>query len=50
VISADSPYQKMSRKIALYTTLITPLTKYVLVVMPIANAVEERFHVTKKGS
>ena len=47
-VTLNLPAGKMSTKIAVYTTLITPLTKYELVVTPIANAVEERFHVTKK--
>ena len=47
-VTLNLPARKISTKIAVYTTLINPLTKYVLVVTPIANALEERFHVIKK--
>ena len=47
-VTLNLPAGKMSTKIAVYTTLITPLTKYELVVTPIANVVEEWFHVMKK--
>lgn len=46
-VTLNLPAGKMSSKIAIYTTVITPLTKYALVVMPIANFVEERFQVSK---
>ena len=47
-VTLNLPIGKISTKIAVYTTLINPLTKYALVVTPIANALEERFHVIKK--
>ena len=47
-VTLNLPARKLSTKIAVYTTLINPLTKYALVEMPIANALEEWFHVINK--
>ncbi|XP_064971455.1 amino acid transporter AVT1I-like isoform X2 [Musa acuminata AAA Group] len=38
---------KLSSKIAICTTLITPFVKYALLVTPIARAIEDRLHVSK---
>ncbi|TVU19391.1 hypothetical protein EJB05_35537 [Eragrostis curvula] len=40
-ITLNLPSGKVSSKIAIYTTLVNPLTKYALVVAPIAEAVED---------
>ncbi|KAJ6801256.1 vacuolar amino acid transporter 1-like [Iris pallida] len=46
-VTLNLPVGKLSSKIAIYTTLITPLTKYALVLTPIANSIEDRFHLSK---
>ncbi|KAI3429161.1 Aa_trans domain-containing protein [Psidium guajava] len=40
-VTLNLPIRKMSSQIAIYTTLINPLTKYAIVVNPIATALEE---------
>ncbi|XP_060211746.1 amino acid transporter AVT1I-like [Lycium barbarum] len=40
-ITLNLPTGKISSKIAIYTTLINPLTKYALVVSPIVTAIED---------
>ncbi|XP_060213426.1 amino acid transporter AVT1I-like [Lycium barbarum] len=40
-ITLNLPTEKISSKIAIYTTLINPLTKYALIVSPIATAIED---------
>ncbi|XP_030450746.1 amino acid transporter AVT1I-like isoform X1 [Syzygium oleosum] len=40
-VTLNLPVRKMSSKIAIYTTLINPLTKYALIINPIATALEE---------
>ncbi|KAJ0975323.1 hypothetical protein J5N97_017288 [Dioscorea zingiberensis] len=44
-ITLNLPERKLSSKIAIYITLINPFTKYALVIMPIANAIEDSFQV-----
>ncbi|KAF3674700.1 zinc finger family protein [Capsicum annuum] len=41
-ITLNLPKGKISSKIAIYTTLINPITKYALVVSPIATAIEDK--------
>ncbi|KAL6838789.1 hypothetical protein ACP4OV_031503 [Aristida adscensionis] len=40
-VTLNLPSGKASSKVAIYTTLVNPLTKYALVVAPIADAVED---------
>ncbi|KAK7251894.1 hypothetical protein RIF29_35494 [Crotalaria pallida] len=39
-ITLNLPSKKISTKIAIYTTLINPFTKYAVIITPIANAIE----------
>ncbi|XP_058194130.1 amino acid transporter AVT1I-like [Rhododendron vialii] len=40
-ITLNLPTQNMSSKIAIYTTLINPITKYAIILSPIATAIED---------
>lgn len=40
-ITLNLPIIKISSKVAIYTTLINPLTKYTVIISPIATALEE---------
>lgn len=44
-ITLSLPLCKVSSKIAIYTTLLNPFTKYALLITPIANAIEDRFQI-----
>ncbi|KAF3320094.1 vacuolar amino acid transporter 1-like isoform X1 [Carex littledalei] len=46
-ITLNLPNGKWSTNIAIYTTLMNPLMKYALIVMPISNAIEEWFQFSK---
>nr|CAB3486831.1 unnamed protein product [Digitaria exilis] len=46
-VTLNLPSGKVSSKIAIYTTLVNPLTKYALVVTPIAEAIEGALGVRK---
>ncbi|CAN6234770.1 unnamed protein product [Urochloa humidicola] len=46
-VTLNLPSGKASSKVAIYTTLVNPLTKYALVVAPIAEAVEAALGVGK---
>lgn len=48
-VTLNLPIKKISTKIAIYTTLINPFTKYAVIVTPIANAIEDTllFHKSK---
>ncbi|CAL5067281.1 unnamed protein product [Urochloa decumbens] len=46
-ITLNLPAGKASSKVAIYTTLVNPLTKYALVIAPIAEAVEAALGVGK---
>uniref|UniRef100_A0A1D1XF63 Vacuolar amino acid transporter 1 n=1 Tax=Anthurium amnicola TaxID=1678845 RepID=A0A1D1XF63_9ARAE len=46
-ITLNLPTQIISSKLAIYTTLVNPLTKYALLVTPIASAIEECFVASK---
>jgi len=41
-VTLNLPTSQVSSKIAIYTTLVGPIAKYALLVMPIANAIESR--------
>ncbi|ERM94386.1 hypothetical protein AMTR_s00010p00251810 [Amborella trichopoda] len=49
-VTLNLPNGKLSSKIAIYTTLINPFTKYALVVTPIASAIEDALPSTKSSS
>ncbi|KAA8523441.1 hypothetical protein F0562_009864 [Nyssa sinensis] len=40
LITLNLPTEEISSKVALYTTLVIPVTRYALVVSPVANAIE----------
>ncbi|KAB1994205.1 hypothetical protein ES319_D13G084000v1 [Gossypium barbadense] len=40
-VTLNLPIKKMTTKIAIYTTLINPLTKYAIITTPITTAIEE---------
>ncbi|KAK6129230.1 hypothetical protein DH2020_037060 [Rehmannia glutinosa] len=42
-ITLSLPTHKISSKVAIYTTLVNPITKYALMVTPIVSALETRF-------
>ncbi|KAL6861296.1 hypothetical protein ACP4OV_016996 [Aristida adscensionis] len=44
-VTLNLPRGKLSSKIAIYTTLVNPLTKYALLLVPIADAVEDGLRV-----
>ncbi|KAF5745449.1 vacuolar amino acid transporter 1-like [Tripterygium wilfordii] len=42
-VTLNLPIRRISTKIAIYTTLINPLTKYAIIITPIATAIEDTF-------
>lgn len=42
-VTLNLPIRKITTSIAIYTTLISPLTKYAVIITPIATAIEEKF-------
>ncbi|XP_058092103.1 amino acid transporter AVT1J-like [Magnolia sinica] len=44
-VTLNLPIGKISSKIAIYTTLINPLAKYALIITPVTEAIEDRFHI-----
>ncbi|KAK3036623.1 hypothetical protein RJ639_030192 [Escallonia herrerae] len=42
-ITLDLPTNKISSKVAIFTTLVNPIAKYALMVTPIVNSIENRF-------
>ncbi|XP_027099462.1 amino acid transporter AVT1I [Coffea arabica] len=42
-VTLNLPTAKISSKIAIYTTLINPITKYAIIIAPIATAAEDAF-------
>lgn len=42
-ITLNLPIGSISSKVAIYTTLVNPISKYALMVIPIVNAIETRF-------
>ncbi|KAK8546981.1 hypothetical protein V6N13_099726 [Hibiscus sabdariffa] len=51
-VTLNLPIKKLSTKIAIYTTLINPLTKYAIIITPIVTAIEENavFHKSRSRS
>lgn len=47
-ITLNLPRDKISTKIAIYTTVINPFTKYAVVVTPIINAIEDKWRLCKR--
>ncbi|XP_058083501.1 amino acid transporter AVT1J-like [Magnolia sinica] len=47
-VTLNLPVGKIGSKIAIYTTLINPFTKYALMVTPIAGAIEDQLHINNK--
>ncbi|XP_047321067.1 amino acid transporter AVT1I-like [Impatiens glandulifera] len=47
-VTLNLPSQLMSSKIAIYTTLVGPITKYALVICPIATAIEDMFPFSRR--
>ena len=46
-VTLNLPVRKISAKIAIYTTLVSPLTKYALLTAPIFKAIEDKFRLSK---
>ncbi|KAM6571015.1 hypothetical protein CsatA_015095 [Cannabis sativa] len=46
-VTLNLPIRKISSQIAIYTALINPLTKYAVIVTPIATAIEEKYSFQK---
>ncbi|GLT36181.1 hypothetical protein SLA2020_105750 [Shorea laevis] len=50
-ITLDLPIQKLSARVAIYTTLVNPIAKYALMVTPLVNAIKSWFpYACKKNS
>lgn len=49
-VTLNLPEGKISSKLAIYTTLINPFSKYALMVTPLATAVEEKLLVAGRDS
>ncbi|XP_058769216.1 amino acid transporter AVT1I-like [Vicia villosa] len=47
-VTLNLPTNKISTKIAIYTTVINPFTKYAIIITPIMNAIEEKWHLCKR--
>ncbi|TKY58956.1 Ribonuclease 3 [Spatholobus suberectus] len=47
-ITLNLPSKKISTKIAIYTTIINPFTKYAVLITPIANAIEDKWLLSKR--
>ncbi|KAK7400909.1 hypothetical protein VNO78_12218 [Psophocarpus tetragonolobus] len=47
-ITLNLPSKKISTKIAIYTTILNPFTKYAVVITPIANAIEDKWLLCKR--
>ncbi|KAK7317987.1 hypothetical protein RJT34_02670 [Clitoria ternatea] len=47
-ITLNLPSKKISTKIAIYTTVINPFTKYAVLITPIADAIEEKWLLCKR--
>lgn len=46
-VTLNLPSKNIATSIAIYTTLINPFTKFALLITPIAEAIEDTFHVGK---
>ncbi|KAF2298849.1 hypothetical protein GH714_028307 [Hevea brasiliensis] len=49
-VTLNLPIRKISAKIAIYTTLVNPLTKYAVITTPIAKAIEDTFRLGSNKS
>ncbi|CAA6665190.1 unnamed protein product [Spirodela intermedia] len=49
-ITLNLPAQKLSSKLAIYTTVVNPLTKYALMLSPVAAAIEDHFQASRSRS
>ena len=49
-VTLNLPTKKVSTKVAIYTTLINPITKYAIIVSPINTAIEASFPLQKSRS
>ncbi|WOG88840.1 hypothetical protein DCAR_0208075 [Daucus carota subsp. sativus] len=49
-VTLNLPTKKISTKVAIYTTLINPITKYAIIVSPINTAIEATFPLQKSRS
>lgn len=49
-VTLNLPAGKLSSKVAIYTTLINPFSKYALMIAPVATAIEERLIMDNKRS
>ncbi|WCJ21284.1 Transmembrane amino acid transporter family protein [Euphorbia peplus] len=49
-VTLNLPIRKVGAKIAIYTTLINPLTKYAIIITPIAKAIEDKFGLAKTST
>ncbi|PIA40719.1 hypothetical protein AQUCO_02400053v1 [Aquilegia coerulea] len=47
-VTLNLPVKRFSSKVALYTTLVIPITKYALIMTPIVSAIENRLTYNKK--
>ncbi|TKY58861.1 Vacuolar amino acid transporter 1 [Spatholobus suberectus] len=47
-ITLNLPSKKISTKIAIFTTVINPFTKYAVLITPIANAIEDKWLICKR--
>lgn len=47
-ITLNLPSKKISTKLAIYSTIINPFTKYAVLITPIANAIEEKWLLCKR--
>ncbi|RHN41025.1 putative amino acid transporter, transmembrane domain-containing protein [Medicago truncatula] len=47
-ITLNLPTNTISTKLAIYTTVINPFTKYAIIITPIINAIEEKWHLCKR--
>lgn len=47
-ITLNLPTNKISTKIAIYTTVINPFTKYAVIITPIINAIEDKWPLCKR--
>lgn len=48
-VTLNLPTREISSKIAIYTTLINPFTKYAIIITPIANAIESKMSFHRKS-
>lgn len=48
-ITLNLPINKVSSKIAVYTTLVNPIAKYALILTPVIHTIENRFQSYCKG-